>query len=115
MSRIIGQDAELIACDYLQQQGLRLMRRNYFSRFGEIDLIMQDKQDGNSVVFVEVKARKAGINNALESITLAKQRKMVKTAQFFLLKLGHDVNCRFDAVVIDGVGEIEWLKNVIIL
>jgi Holliday junction resolvase-like predicted endonuclease len=64
---------------------------------------------------VEVKERKAGLNHALESITPTKQRKMVKTAQYFLLKLGHDVNCRFDAVVMSDGGAIEWLKNIIIL
>ena len=115
MSRIIGQDAELRACEYLELQGLRLMQKNYYSRFGEIDLIMQDKNDAGAIVFIEVKERKSGISHAIESITPSKQRKMVKTAQFFLLKLGHDVNCRFDAVVLDGIGNIEWLKNIITL
>ena len=115
MSRIIGQSAELLACEYLQKHGLILMHRNYYSRFGEIDIIMQDKNDANAVVFVEVKERKAGISHALESITPSKQRKMVKAANFFLLKIGYDINCRFDAVAIDGNDNIEWLKNIITL
>ena len=115
MSRVIGQNAELRACEYLQQNGLKLMQQNYYSRFGEIDIIMQDKNDSNAIVFVEVKERKSGISHAIESITPSKQRKIVKAAQFFLLKLGYDVNCRFDAVALDGNGNIEWLKNIITL
>lgn len=108
----IGDRGEAQALNYLQQQGLLLVQTNFFSRFGEIDLIMRDD---NEFVFVEVKHRKAGIDSALESITPAKQRKLVKTAEYFLLKLGHDVNCRFDAVVLDDNNHIEWLKNIIIL
>lgn len=111
-SKVIGNAAEGLAAEYLISQGLKLIQRNFYSRFGELDLIMRD-QDG--LVFVEVKQRRAGINHAIESITPAKQRKMVKTAQFYLLKLGRDVNCRFDAVVINEWGQIEWLKNIIIL
>lgn len=108
----IGNNAESRALLYLQQQGLRLFTANFFSRFGEIDLIMQEE---NEFVFVEVKQRKSGIDSALESITTTKQRKLVKTAEYFLLKLGRDVNCRFDAVVLDDNDNIEWFKNVIIL
>lgn len=109
-ARDMGKKAEQLACDYLQTCGLKLVTANFYSRFGEIDLIMHD---GDSYIFVEVKQRTSGMNSALESITIAKQRKLIKTAQFFLLKLGRDVNCRFDAVVLDMSGNIEWLKNII--
>ena len=108
----IGDEAEDRALDYLRQHGLYLVQANFFSRFGEIDLIMRDAE---GYVFVEVKQRKAGLNHAIESITPAKQRKLVQTAQYFLMKLGKDVNCRFDAVVLGAHDEIEWLKNIIIL
>ncbi|RTL10668.1 MAG: YraN family protein [Neisseriaceae bacterium] len=111
-AKLIGDAAEDLAAEYLLAQGLKLVQRNFYSRFGELDLIMRDE---DSLVFVEVKQRRAGINHAIESITPAKQRKMVKTAQFYLLKLGRDVNCRFDAVVINELGQVEWLKNIIIL
>lgn len=109
-SRDMGKQAEQLACDYLRANGLRLIMSNFYSRFGEIDLIMHD---GDSYVFVEVKQRSKGTNSAIESITVSKQRKLIKTAQFFLLKLGKDVNCRFDAVVLDVDSNIEWLKNII--
>lgn len=108
----IGDHAEQIALNYLVQHGLSLVQANFYSRFGEIDLIMRDRE---GYIFVEVKQRKAGLSHAIESITPAKQRKLVKTAQYFLLQLRRDVNCRFDAVVIGTDNEIEWLKNIIIL
>ncbi|MDD3265569.1 MAG: YraN family protein [Burkholderiales bacterium] len=107
-----GAAGESAASFFLQKNGLRLIVSNFYSRFGEIDLIMHD---GDSYIFVEVKNRKAGIGSGLESITRAKQMKLVKTAQFFMMKLGRDVNCRFDAVILDDEGNVEWLKNIIIL
>lgn len=108
----IGAAGESAASFFLQQQGLQLITSNFYSRFGEIDLVMYD---GDSYIFVEVKKRKSGINSGVESITYAKQMKLVKTAQFFMMKLGREVNCRFDAVILDGDDKIEWLKNIIIL
>lgn len=108
----IGAAGESAASFFLQKHGLRLITSNFYSRFGEIDLIMHD---GDSYIFVEVKIRKSGIGSGIESITYAKQMKLVKTAQFFMMKLGKDVNCRFDAVILDGDGNIEWLKNIITL
>ena len=110
-SHVTGQNAENLALTYLQQQNLRLVKRNFHSRFGEIDLIMEDS---DSLVFVEVKHRQAGLNHAIESINYSKQQKLIKTAQYYLLKYNLDAACRFDAVVFDN-NQIEWLKNIIIL
>lgn len=108
----LGKKAEELALKFLCDQGLTLVQANFYSRFGEIDLVMRDKDD---YVFVEVKLRAYGHSSALESITPNKQRKLVKTAQYFMLKLGREVNCRFDAVLFDDKGQAEWLKNIIIL
>lgn len=110
--KLIGNNAENIATQYLQNQGLTLVLKNFFSRFGEIDIIMRDE---NVIVFVEVRKRNGSIDDAIASITPAKQKKLVKAAQYYLLKLGQDVNCRFDVIAIDGNDQINWLKNVIIL
>jgi|SRR6185437_4780472 len=111
-NRKIGSTAESFACQHLQQQGLKLVVQNFYSRFGEIDLIMVD---GDTLVFVEVKQRKQGIDNAIESITPAKQKKLILTAQYYLLKTRKNVNCRFDVIAMDGGNKVEWLKNVICL
>lgn len=108
-----GQQAELWASDYLQQQGLTLITKNYHCRRGEIDLIMQD---GQSLVFVEVRYRKsARFGSALESVNHAKQKKLIFTAEHYLLqnKLSYS-HYRFDVVAItpeQGKNNINWLKD----
>jgi putative endonuclease len=51
----LGNQAEKVALSYLEQHGLTLIKKNYQTRLGEIDLIMKD---GKSIVFVEVRLRK---------------------------------------------------------
>jgi putative endonuclease len=105
-----GQIAENIALNYLQQQGLLLIQKNFHSRFGEIDLIMHDKF---TTVFVEVRKRNTGIDNAIESITPTKQRKLVKAAEYYMLKNRIEIACRFDLIAMDSKHQILWLKNII--
>jgi putative endonuclease len=106
-----GNAAETRALSYLENRGLRLLQRNYRSRGGEIDLIMQ--QD-DTLVFVEVRYRKSSLfGSAAESVTRAKQRKLISTASQFLQTRGLDTPCRFDVVGISGPHqtEIEWIRN----
>lgn len=106
-----GAQAEQLAAQYLQQQGLKLLQVNYHCRFGEIDLIMQD---GETVVFVEVRLRSNGaFGGAAASIDARKQAKLVKTAQHYLTTLKRMPPCRFDAIVMStaDIAAIEWLKG----
>jgi putative endonuclease len=114
-SREIGKFTEDIAAKYLQQQGLREVTRNFYCRLGEIDLIMIDKQ---TLVFIEVKYRKnANFGGALASISISKQRKLQKTATFYLQQQrlnAYNTLCRFDVVALEGNmnnATINWLKN----
>lgn len=107
-----GNNGEDLALSYLENNGLKLVVRNFHSRFGEIDLIMQDH---DTTIFVEVKKRQKGIDNAIESISYSKQKKLIKAAQYYLSKIGCEGNCRFDAIAIDGDNQILWLKNIITL
>ncbi len=110
----IGKDAEHYACEYLQTKGLGLIIRNYHCYHGEIDLIMQDKDD---IVFVEVRSRsRSDYGSALESINKSKQKKLIKTAIHFLQckKWLHRVNSRFDVIAIqlnNGSRQLDWIKN----
>lgn len=106
----LGNQAEKVASSYLEQQSLTLIKNNYQTRFGEIELIMQD---GKSIVFAEVRLRKNNIfGGASESITQAKQRKIAKVAQQFLQHHGNQA-CRFDAIVMDKaeIQHIQWIKH----
>lgn len=105
-----GQAAEALAAAYLQRHGLELLERNYRCRHGEIDLIMRD---GEEVVFVEVRLRSsAAFGGAGASITSAKQHKLARAAEHYLLQHG-STPCRFDAVLLDALAErnLQWLKN----
>jgi putative endonuclease len=106
-----GALAEQWAAQYLQDQGLKLLERNYRSRFGEIDLIMQD---GATLVFVEVRLRRNGdYGGAAASIDSHKQQRIIRTSQHYLASLVHTPACRFDAVLLGDTQGIDaqWLKN----
>lgn len=69
-------------------------------------------QEGETLVFVEVRKRSSNqFGGAAASIDQRKQAKLVATAQFYLATLKAIPPCRFDAVLINGNDEIEWLKN----
>ena len=108
----IGYQAESVVLNYLIHHQLSLIQANFHSRFGEIDLIMRDV---NTLVFIEVKYRHTDLEQAIESISYVKQQKLIKTAQYYLYKIGGEHNCRFDVVVLNAAQKIIWLKNVIIL
>ena len=98
---LLGQWAEQTALLFLQSQQYQYVNKNYHSRFGEIDLIV--KRD-NELVFVEVKARSAGsYAEACEVISYSQQRKIIKTAQFFLQRYSnyYYFDCRFDVICFD--------------
>jgi putative endonuclease len=110
-----GDGGEMRALAYLQQQGLKLVERNYrvargpSRRAGEVDLILRDR-DG-TLVFVEVRARAAGLQagGAAASITAAKRQRLAYAAQHYLMRLPTLPPCRFDVVAIDGA-ELQWLR-----
>jgi len=106
-----GAQAEHWAAQYLLQQGLKQVMANYRSRFGEVDLIMQD---GTALVFVEVRLRRnADFGGAAASIDARKQQRLIRTAQQYLASLAHIPPCRFDAVLMDDArgANVQWLKN----
>ena len=107
-----GKDAEARACGYLQAQGLQLVQRNYHSRRGEIDLIMQDK---DSLVFIEVRYRRQSrFGSAAESVNRHKQSKLIACANHYIQTHKERARqaCRFDVVSIDGnMNSIDWIKN----
>ncbi|HBI67880.1 MAG TPA: YraN family protein [Massilia sp.] len=105
-----GRDWEQTALRYLKRQGLSFIEANFTCKGGEIDLIMQD---GDTLVFVEVRQRAAGhYGGAAASITPAKIRRLVRAAQVYLLRFPRVPPCRFDVIAIDG-DHLAWLRNAI--
>ncbi len=104
-----GFAAEQVALDYLLSRGLRLVARNFRVRVGELDLVMAD---GDQLVFVEVRRRASTrFGGAAASVTPAKQRRVRRAAQAFLVAArveGAWPAARFDVVAIEGA-RIDWI------
>ena len=116
---LTGPEAEELACQYMQDQGLRLLKRNFRTNRGEIDLIMQDK---SCVVFIEVRFRRSiRYGSAEESISPGKCRRLNAAALAYLQQSpqGGNTQARFDAVAISpnnhqlGNFAINWLQNIL--
>ncbi|MBI3562691.1 MAG: YraN family protein [Gammaproteobacteria bacterium] len=110
----IGNQAEALALQYLTAQGLTLVTRNFRTKSGEIDLIMRD---GDSTVFIEVRSRqKNSLVNSLESIDHHKQRKLIRSAQYYLKATPTLANqpARFDVVAVTrhlDEFHTDWIKD----
>ena len=112
--RITGNAFEQRACAELERAGLKLLARNYTTRYGELDLVMLER---NTVVFVEVRYRRhATHGDAAASVTASKQSKLSKAAACWLAsqpgRAGAD--CRFDVITYDGSAEnahSSWLRG----
>ena len=93
-----GPWGEALAAEYLRKKGFRLVAAGYHSRFGEVDLIVQNKQ---YLVFVEVKLRKtADFAAAREYVNRRKQDKIRVTASMYLSQNPTALQPRFDVIEI---------------
>lgn len=80
----LGVDGEKIALDYLRCRGYIIHGHNFASRFGEIDIVAES--DG-FLCFIEVKTRgENSLFTGLEAVTSAKQQRIIKTAEYFLIQ-----------------------------
>ena len=108
-----GAAGEELAARFLEQCGMKILRRNYRYERGEIDIIAED---GDELVFIEVKARRTrSYGEPEDSVTPQKQEQIRTVAEGYLLE--HDIDdrsCRFDVVGIfyhHGKAEINHIKN----
>lgn len=105
-----GTSAETQAADFLRAKGWTLLDRHVTSRYGEIDLLMQD---GNVIVAVEVKARRtASRGRAIEAMTNSKLQKLADAFHDILAKRGWSRRpYRIDVITVEPSG-IEHLSGV---
>ena len=104
-SYYFGLIAELFASLYLQIKLYTIISRRFKSPFGEIDIIAKK---GNSIIFIEVKARKD--TSLMDFISKRQQQRINQTAQYFLLKNTkyQSHNLRFDAIIMN---QYLWPKH----
>jgi putative endonuclease len=104
----LGLHGERLAASFLKRRGLRLLAHRFSTPVGEIDLILRERR---TVVFVEVKTqRDRAYKDPQDQVTRAKQRKLLRAAEWFLeRKRWTDRPCRFDvvAIVLPEAGEPE--------
>jgi putative endonuclease len=110
---ILGKTGEDLACAELERRGYAILARRYRRRGGEIDIV---SRDGETIVFVEVKARDGrAFGEAAEAVTGVKRRRMTQIALDYMTR--HRLSnrpCRFDVVSIhfdSGRAEIEVFQN----
>lgn len=108
--RSVGNQYEELACSYLMKQGLKIVKRNFRVRQGEIDIVAKD---GNTLVFVEVKYRKnTKTGYPEEAVSFKKQQQICKIAMFYysFYHIYADTPCRFDVVAVCH-NSVRWIKN----
>jgi len=97
--RRLGRSAENLALWFLRQRGWFLLCRNWHSRYGELDCVVQHLAS-NTIAFVEVKAlRRETHHRVEEAVSYAKQQKMAKCANLWRLQHGiWEAYYRFDVI-----------------
>lgn len=106
-TRAKGNFAEERGCEYLRNKGCRIVDRNVYNRFGEIDIIaLRD----NVLHFVEVKSA-TSYEQAVNNITSSKLQKLHRTIQTYLQQKRLNLEYCIDALIITD-NEIEWIENI---
>lgn len=107
-----GDLGEALVAAYMEDRGMSILRKNFHSRLGEVDIVAMD---GPILVFTEVKTRASrAYGSALDAITEQKLQKILKTAQYFMMVEDlTDKQIRIDAAeVYLNSKEINYLENV---
>jgi len=109
MSRAKGNIAEDKACEFLFDNGFSVIERNFYSRFGEIDIIaIKDEV----LHFVEVKSGD-DYEKAIQNITKSKLSKLLKTGDIYLKKNNYSGDYEYDAIIITS-DDIWHIENITI-
>ena len=110
-----GKSGEEIASNYLEEQGYKILERNFSCNQGEIDIIAKDKEE---IVFIEVKTRSSiEFGRPIESVTKNKQKHMYQTAKYYIHKTKQETKCiRFDVIevyIINGKIKVNHIKQIL--
>jgi putative endonuclease len=110
----LGHVGEQLAADHLERLGFDVLERNYRTRWGELDLIVGDD---STIVFCEVKTRRAGGETPFDSLRNAQCRRIRRMAAAWLVdrpNRPYAEELRFDAigVTIDATGRLVALEHL---
>ena len=106
----LGEIGEGLASKFLKEHGYKIIKRNYKTAIGEIDIIAEDS---GTLVFVEVKTREnTAYGQPFEAVNRHKQRKIANVALLYLKGLKELPPCRFDVVSVCVTSEKQELKLI---
>lgn len=113
LKKEVGNLGESLAVSHLQKKGYEIVTKNFRHGHGEIDIIAKN---GNTLVFVEVKAKKFGnFGDPITWVTRSKQRQIGKIAQAYLVKHGiSHLDYRFDVITTtyeNGLWKVNHIEN----
>lgn len=93
----LGARGEQLAAEHLERLGYEILARNHRTRFGELDVVARD---GEALVFVEVKTRRAGGGVPWDNLHSAKREQVRRMASAWLNDTPHRFfpELRFDAI-----------------
>lgn len=102
-----GKYGEELASAYLQSQGYQIIFRNFYSKYGELDIVAKKN---NCLVFIEVKTRTQDrFGSPGEAVDARKQKHMAYAAKYFVQRFGfHHTDMRFDVVEV----QLNHLENI---
>lgn len=121
LKRKFGDFGEKIVKEYLEKQNYKIIGLNWRKRWGEIDIIAEENNNGSKIlVFIEVKTRNKGKNRNYglpeDAVNFYKQKKIIQTAKSYLFEKNYpeDANWRIDvaAVEIDEETRKANLKHI---
>jgi putative endonuclease len=109
--REFGREAEAGAVRFLEEQGYRVLARNFTCRYGELDIVAEK---GECLCVVEVRMRShAAWGDPAHTVSGGKQRRVVKAALHYLF--AHDLRdrmIRFDVVTVLGRGARAVVEHI---
>lgn len=107
MSRAKGNLAEDRACKFLMENAFSILERNFYSRFGEIDVIAVKDE---VLHFVEVKSG-LDYESAIQNITPKKLTRLTRTGDVYMKKNSLDILFVYDAIVVTPKS-VEYIENI---
>ncbi|ELF2320349.1 YraN family protein [Campylobacter lari] len=104
---LFGKKGEELACEFLKTQGFEILKRNFYSKFGEIDIIA--KKD-KILHFIEVKSTQ-GDCEVEYRLDNKKYNKIIKTIEYYFMKHKNDENYQLDLLCVYK-DDIKLLENI---
>ncbi len=106
----LGKWGEEYAVAYLRKKKYKILAQNYFTKFGEIDIIAQK---GKKLVFVEVKTRASQLFGAPEeAVDYYKQQKIIRSSQKYLQEKKWEKDYQIDVIAIQKGPKKVFLKHI---